>query len=116
MKSLRGKFKNIIWPNHGNSEVTLHESVDESINIARSCTLPTRLPSYHAKMTKQGWINKGVNQLCHVLENVEYRQKDIGRELEEQENYFQCLDHNIDHIEHKIHTPNRNTCTDKKKK
>jgi len=104
IKSLRGKFKNIIWHNHEDPEVAVHESDDESvISVERRCTLPAKLPSYDTKMTKQEWIDKGVDQLCHVLDDVEYVQKDIGKKLGEQEKHFQCLDHNIDHIEHKIH-------------
>jgi len=103
MKSLGGKFKNIFLHNHGSPEgVTIHES-DDQFTMVRSKTLPKTLPSYNTKMTKQQWINQGVDRLCDVLEEVEHRQEDIGQELEEQEKHFQCLDHNIDHIEHKIH-------------
>jgi len=102
IKCLSGKFKNIIWHHHRNPGVAVHESDDESVAFERSSRLPARLSSYHTKITKQEWINKGVNQLCHVLEEVEHRQKDMAKELGEQEKHFQCLDHNIDHIEYKI--------------
>jgi len=103
MKSMRGKVKNIIWHKHGSSNlVVVHESDNESANLRRCNTFPARLPSYDDKMTKQEWINEGVDRLCYVLDEVEHRQEDISVELGEQEKHFQSLDHNIDHIEHKI--------------
>jgi len=104
INSLKGKFKNIILHNHGrHGGVAVHESDEESSQLRRVNTLPARLPSYDNKMTKQEWINEGVDRLCDALEEVEHRQEDIGKELGDQEKHFQCLDHNIDHIEHKIH-------------
>jgi len=103
MKSLGGKFKNVFLHNRWSPEdVTFHESDDQS-TMRRTVTLPKTLPSYNTKMTKQQWINQGVDRLCDVLEEVEHRQEDIGKELQEQEKDVQCLDHNIDHIEYQIH-------------
>jgi len=105
MKSIRGKVKNMIWRRRGSTPgVVVHESDDESANLRRSNTVPARLRSYNSdKMTKQEWINEGVDRLCHVLDEVEHRQEDISKELGEQEKHFQSLNDNIDHIEHKIH-------------
>jgi len=103
MKSMKNKFKNIVCSKRGGPKgFVVHESDDISFDFTRSYTLPARLPSYDEKMTKQEWINKGVDQLCHVLDEVEHRQEDIGKELGEQEKHFQYLDHNINHVEHKI--------------
>jgi len=104
MESLKSKFKNIIWSKpRGPQVVVVHESDDESSDTRRSSNLPPTLPSYHDKGTKQGMINEGVDRLWHVLDEVEHTQEDISKELGKQEKYLHCLDHNIDHIEHKIH-------------
>jgi len=103
MESIMGKVKNMILHNRGRSEgAVVHESDDESYDFKRSSTIPARLPSYNDKMTKQEWINEGVDRLCYVLDEVEHRQEDINLELGMQEKHFQSLDHNIDHLEHKI--------------
>jgi len=103
MESIMGKVKNMILPKRGRSDgVVVHEFDDEAHEFGRSNTIPARLPSYDDKMTKQEWINEGVDRLCYVLDEVEHRQEDINVELGEQEKHFQSLDHNIDHIEHKI--------------
>merc|ERR1719233_1513020 len=93
----------MILPKHSRSDDDVaHESDDESDDFGRSKTIPARLPSYDDKMTKQEWINEGVDRLCNVLDEVEHRQEDINVELGEQEKHFQSLDHNIDHLEHNI--------------
>jgi len=103
MESIMGKVKNMILLKRGRSDgVVIHDSDDEFDDFVRSSTIQARLPSHDDKMTKQEWINEGVDRLCYVLDEVEHRQEDINVELGEQEKHFQSLDHNIDHIEHKI--------------
>jgi len=103
MKSLKGKFENTTWRKPGSPQVTvIHESDDECSNVRQCSNLPPRLPFNHDKVTKQGLINEGVDRIWHVLDEVEHTQEDIGKELGKQEKNLQSLDHNIDHIEHKI--------------
>lgn len=104
MKSLKSNFKNTIWLKPGSPQVIVLDESDDECSYVRQCSnLPPRFPSYHDKVTKQGLINERVDRLWHVLDEVEHTQKDIGKELGKQEKNLQSLDHNIDHIDHKIH-------------
>jgi len=84
MKSPKGKLKNIIChSNHGTPHgVAVHESFNKSAIVQRSLPSPVSLPSCNSKISKQKWISKGVDQLCHVLGQVEHRQHEIGKDQE----------------------------------
>jgi len=104
MESVGGKLKNIVWRKPARPQgIFIHECDDWSSNSRRCSNPSARHPSYNDKMTNQELIKEGVDRLVHVLDVVEHTQEDISKELGKQEKHLQCLDHNIDHIEHKIH-------------
>jgi len=102
MISLGNKLANIMFrkPLHTKSPQVYDEG-NEHRGWERSSTTPIKLPSCRNE-NKSDWINKGVDKLLDLLEVVEYKEIDLGHELEKQEGAIQHLDENIEHIEDKI--------------
>jgi len=105
MESLSNKLANIMFrkkPLHFTSaQIYVPQKNKLGIGYRRSVTVPIELPS-QTSMDKSEWISTGVDQLCHLLEEVEHKEIELAHELENQEEAMHQLDENMDHIEKKI--------------
>jgi len=106
MRSLGGKMANLIFrnPHHNvNSAPACESNHDSENNFLRISAQPmVSLPSYSPTKSKQECISQGVEQLCSLLDVVEIKQLDIGKELEKQHETMEILDQNMDQLEDKI--------------
>jgi len=110
IRSVRGKLSNMVsWRSKSQHDRTSFGHYDDhpepESRFRRSVTMPKSLPSYrsNSNQTKQDQIHGGLEQLSHGLEIVEQKQLEIRDEFEHQEKYLKQLDHNIDHIDNRIH-------------
>jgi hypothetical protein len=118
MKSLKGKFENMV---KGKKRFHVHSlchyedggTSKTSPSTTKNST-PTTISKYYASapvllaynpdsgQSKQDWLHQGMEQLSHGLDLVKEKQLDIGHEIESHEKHFKKLDHNIEHIDNKI--------------
>lgn len=104
MKSLSNKLVNIMYRKKplqfASAQIYHSDNEDNELGneYRRSVTAPIKLPSDKCK-SKSEIISDEVEQLCHLLEVVELKEREIGNEIEKQEEAMHQLDENMDHVE-----------------
>jgi len=104
MKSLTGKFSNLVWKKPKNKAQDMFDSVrvlnktDQNRVKAAPLAVPARAPAED----KQKWLNQSVTTLCSAMDIIQVQQLDIKEELEHQEANMGKFGNNMDRVEEKI--------------